>query len=125
MPMAPPWVLFLSFVLDESIIDARHAVLSVAPASVPATVPATVYCVLKRSEKRVTLGAQRQGHSKLLFQDPLGDLMVLGRTGLDMKKTLNNDPLATLSKNGPDRPETSPTLTGRPCLRAWGVYIYI
>ncbi len=61
----------------------------------------------------------------VLLEDPLVTLWFCGRAGLDMNKTLNNDPSVTLSKNGPDGPETSPTLTGRPCLRARGVYIYI
>ena len=79
------------------------------------------HCMRTSPDYLIHLG--RRDKVIVLFQDPLGDLMVLGRTGLDMNKTLNNDPLATLSKNGPDRPETSPTLTGRPCLRAWGVCI--
>ena len=38
---------------------------------------------------------------------PIGDLMVLGRAGLDINETINDDPLATLA--------------GGPCLRAPGL----
>ena len=74
--------------------------------------------MLKTNQNVFTVHLGREDKVILLLAHALGDLMVLGRAGLGINTTINNDPLATLANNGLDGPDTSATSICGTCLRA-------